>query len=197
MITERTGLLLDPYFSGTKLKWLLDAHPGARERARRGELLFGTVDTWLIWKLTGGRAHVTDATNAARTLLYNIRDGAWDPGHLRAARRADGDAAEVRDCAADFGTTRADLFGGEIPILGVAGDQQAATVGQACFEPGMLKSTYGTGCFAVLNTGDDAGREPQPAADHHRLPARRRSRPTRSRARSSSPAPSCSGCATG
>ena len=173
MVTARTGLLLDPYFSGTKLKWLLDAHEGARERARRGELLFGTVDSYLIWKLTGGRAHVTDATNAARTLLYNIHVGAWDPEICDLLDIPLEMLPEVRDCAADFGTTRADLFGREIPILGVAGDQQAATVGQACFAPGMLKSTYGTGCFAVLNTGDDAGREPQPAADHHRLPARR------------------------
>ena len=153
MVTERTGLLLDPYFSGTKLKWLLDAHDGARERARAGELLFGTVDTWLIWKLTGGRVHATDATNAARTLLYNIRDGAWDPDICALLDMPMAMLPEVRDCAADFGETRPDLFGGAMPILGVAGDQQAATVGQACFAPGMLKATYGTGCFAVLNTG--------------------------------------------
>jgi glycerol kinase len=153
MITERTGLLLDPYFSGTKLKWLLDAHPGARERARAGELLFGTVDSYLIWRLTGGRAHATDATNAARTLLYNIRDGAWDPDICRLLDVPMEMLPAVRDCAADFGVARADLFGREIPIMGVAGDQQAATIGQACFAPGMLKSTYGTGCFAVLNTG--------------------------------------------
>ena len=153
-ITERTGLILDPYFSGTKLKWLLDAHDGARARARRGELMFGTVDTWLIWKLTGGRAHVTDATNASRTLLYNIRDNAWDPEICDLLDIPLEMLPEVRDSADDFGTTRGDLFGREIPITGVAGDQQAATVGQACFEPGMLKSTYGTGCFAVLNTGD-------------------------------------------
>ncbi len=153
-ITERTGLILDPYFSGTKLKWLLDAHDGARARARRGELMFGTVDTWLIWKLTGGRAHVTDATNASRTLLYNIRDNAWDPEICDLLDIPLEMLPEVRDSADDFGTTRGDLFGREIPITGVAGDQQAATVGQACFAPGMLKSTYGTGCFAVLNTGD-------------------------------------------
>jgi glycerol kinase len=155
-VAERTGLLLDPYFSGTKLRWLLDAHDGARERARRGELLFGTVDSYLIWRLTGGRAHVTDATNAARTLLYNIRTGAWDPEMCALLDVPMAMLPEVRDCAAEFGVTRADLFGREIPILGVAGDQQAATVGQACFAPGMLKSTYGTGCFAVLNTGDEA-----------------------------------------
>jgi glycerol kinase len=153
MITERTGLLLDPYFSGTKLKWLLDGHEGARERARRGELLFGTVDSYLIWKLTGGREHVTDATNAARTLLYNIRDGGWDAEICKLLDVPMTMLPQVRDCAAEFGVTRADLFGREIPILGVAGDQQAATLGQACFTPGMLKSTYGTGCFAVLNTG--------------------------------------------
>lgn len=154
MITHHTGLLLDPYFSGTKLKWLLDHIPGARARAAKGELAFGTVDTFLIWKLTGGRVHATDATNAARTMLYNIRDGHWDVeicGLLDIPLQL---LPGVRDCAADFGVTRADLFGREIPITGVAGDQQAATVGQACFAPGMMKSTYGTGCFALLNTGD-------------------------------------------
>jgi glycerol kinase len=153
MITERTGLLLDPYFSGTKLKWLLDENDGARTRARRGELLFGTVDSYVVWRLTGGRSHVTDATNAARTLLYNIHVGAWDPEICALLDIPLAMLPEVRDSAAEFGLTRVDLFGREIPILGVAGDQQAATVGQACFEPGMLKSTYGTGCFAVLNTG--------------------------------------------
>ena len=153
MVTARTGLLLDPYFSGTKAAWMLDHVPGARDRAARGELLFGTVDTWLIWKLTGGRVHATDATNAARTLMYNIARGEWDAEICAALKVPMAMLPEVRDCAADFGTTRADLFGREIPILGVAGDQQAATVGQACFAPGMMKSTYGTGCFALLNTG--------------------------------------------
>ena len=155
MITDRTGLLLDPYFSGTKVKWLLDHIPGARERAARGEIAFGTVDSWLIWNLTGGAVHATDATNAARTLLYNIATNEWDAeicGLLDIPMQI---LPEVRDCAAPFGMTRADLFGREIPILGVAGDQQAATVGQACFRPGMMKSTYGTGCFALLNTGAD------------------------------------------
>ena len=155
MITARTGLLLDPYFSATKVKWLLDHVPGARARASRGDLAFGTVDSWLIWNLTGGKVHATDATNAARTMLYNIRTGGWDAeicGLLDIPMTL---LPEVRDCAADFGQTRADLFGREIPILGVAGDQQAATVGQACFHPGMMKSTYGTGCFALLNTGAD------------------------------------------
>ena len=155
MITARTGLLLDPYFSGTKIKWLLDHVPGARARAAKGELAFGTVDTFLIWKLTGGRVHATDATNAARTLIYNIASGAWDADICALLDIPMSLLPDVRDCAADYGTTRADLFGREIPILGVAGDQQAATVGQACFAPGMMKSTYGTGCFALLNTGTD------------------------------------------
>ncbi|EKE45507.1 glycerol kinase [Oceaniovalibus guishaninsula JLT2003] len=153
-VTKRTGLLLDPYFSGTKLAWILDHVDGARDRARRGELLFGTVDTWLIWKLTGGAAHVTDATNACRTLLYDIHKGRWSTtmaGLLDIPMQM---LPEIRDCASDFGMTRPDLFGRPIPVLGVAGDQQAATLGQACFRPGMLKSTYGTGCFALLNTGE-------------------------------------------
>mgnify|MGYP000256181220 CR=1 FL=1 len=153
MVTETTGLLLDPYFSATKLAWILEHVEGARARAARGELLFGTVDSWLIWQLTGGAAHVTDATNAARTMLYDIRRGAWSEEMCRLLDVPMAMLPEVRDCAAEFGTTRADLFGREIPILGVAGDQQAATLGQACFAPGMLKSTYGTGCFALLNTG--------------------------------------------
>ncbi|MCZ8154189.1 MAG: glycerol kinase GlpK [Rhodobacteraceae bacterium] len=155
MITARTGLLLDPYFSGTKIKWLLDHVPGARARAARGELAFGTVDTFLIWKLTGGKVHATDATNAARTLIYNIAKGEWDADICALLDIPLSLLPEVKDCAADYGTTRPDLFGREIPILGVAGDQQAATVGQACFAPGMMKSTYGTGCFALLNTGAD------------------------------------------
>ena len=153
-VTRKTGLLLDPYFSGTKLAWLLDHVPDARARARRGELMFGTVDSFLIWKLTGGRTHATDATNAARTMLYNIREGRWDDGICARLDIPLQLLPEVRDCAAEYGLTRADLFGREIPILGVAGDQQAATVGQACFAPGMMKATYGTGCFALLNTGD-------------------------------------------
>jgi len=153
-ITEKTGLLLDPYFSGTKLKWLLDNVEGARSRAKAGKLMFGTVDCYLIWKLTGGAVHATDATNAARTMLYNIREGQWDAGICARFDIPLDMLPEVRDCAADFGVTRADLFGKELPILGVAGDQQAATIGQACFGAGMLKSTYGTGCFALLNTGD-------------------------------------------
>ncbi|KFI28326.1 glycerol kinase [Haematobacter massiliensis] len=156
MIRERTGLLLDPYFSGTKLKWLLDNLPGARSRAEQGELAFGTVDSWLIWNMTGGKVHATDATNAARTLLFNIATNAWDADICALLDIPMALLPEVRDCAAEFGVTRPDLFGGvSIPILGVAGDQQAATLGQACFQPGMIKSTYGTGCFALLNTGKD------------------------------------------
>ncbi len=154
MFTERTGLLCDPYFSGTKLRWILENVEGVKARAEAGELLFGTVDSYIIWKLTGGARHVTDATNAARTLLYDIKKGRWSTTICEMFGIPMGMLPEVLDCAADFGMARDDLFGCEIPILGVAGDQQAATVGQACFEPGMLKSTYGTGCFALLNTGD-------------------------------------------
>ncbi len=152
MITARTGLLLDPYFSATKVRWILDQH-GLTERAERGDLAFGTVDSFLIWRLTGGRVHATDATNAARTMLFNIADNEWDADICGLLGVPMAMLPQVRDCAADFGTTDADLFGAAIPIAGVAGDQHAATVGQACFEPGMMKSTYGTGCFALLNTG--------------------------------------------
>ncbi len=159
LFTERTGLLLDPYFSGTKVNWILSNVDGARERAERGELLFGTVDTYLIWMLTGGDSFVTDATNASRTLMYNIREGRWDQELLDLLGVPMSMLPEVKDCAADFGVTRKELFDGHaLPIYGVAGDQQAATVGQACFEPGMFKSTYGTGCFALLNTGDQCVR---------------------------------------
>ncbi len=153
--TKKTGLLLDPYFSGTKIAWLLDKVKGARKKAERGELLAGTIDSFLIWRLTGGRVHATDATNASRTLVYNIEKNAWDAELLNILRIPAVMLPEVKDCAADFGVTEKSLFGAEIPILGVAGDQQAATIGQACFEPGMMKSTYGTGCFAILNTGSD------------------------------------------
>ncbi|KEO52618.1 glycerol kinase GlpK [Thioclava pacifica] len=153
-VTARTGLLVDPYFSATKLRWLLENVEGAREKAEAGKLAFGTIDSWLIWKLTGGKAHVTDATNAARTMLYDIAKGRWSTTIAEKLGVPMGMLPEVKDCAAEFGVTQPDHFGTEIPILGVAGDQQAATVGQACFKPGMLKSTYGTGCFALLNTGD-------------------------------------------
>ena len=160
-VTARTGLLLDPYFSGTKVKWLLDTVPGARNRAQDGELLFGTIDSFLIWNLTEGRVHATDATNAARTLLFDIHKGEWSCEICELLDVPQAMLPEVRDCASDFGNST--LIGGNIPILGVAGDQQAATIGQACFEPGMLKSTYGTGCFALLNTGA------QPVASQNRL----------------------------
>ena len=153
-VTDRTGLLLDPYFSGTKLAWILDNVDGVRARAEAGELAFGTVDSWIVWNLTGGAQHVTDATNAARTMLYDIRKGRWSKTICDRFNIPMSMLPEVRDCAAEFGETRPDLFGRKIPICGIAGDQQAATVGQACFTPGMLKSTYGTGCFALLNTGD-------------------------------------------
>ena len=155
VFSEKTGLLLDPYFSGTKLSWLLDAIPDARHRAVRGELLFGTIDCFLIWRLTGGKVHATDATNASRTLLYDIRRNAWDAELLEILGIPATMLPEVKDCADDFGETDPSLLGGAIAIRGVAGDQQAATIGQACFRPGMLKSTYGTGCFAVLNTGGE------------------------------------------
>jgi glycerol kinase len=153
---ERTGLVLDPYFSGTKIAWILDHVDGARARAQAGELAFGTVDTWLVWRLTGGAVHATDATNASRTLLFDIPAQAWDEellAHLGVPRPM---LPDVRDSAADFGIARAELLGAALPVTGVAGDQQAATVGQACFRPGMVKSTYGTGCFAVMNTGTEA-----------------------------------------
>ncbi|MFV0515185.1 MAG: glycerol kinase GlpK [Jhaorihella sp.] len=152
-IAARTGLLLDPYFSGTKLKWLLDTLPDARRRAERGEILFGTIDSFLIWRLTGGKVHATDATNAARTLLFDIHEGGWSAEICDLLDIPMPMLPEVRDCAADFGATAGDVLGARVPILGVAGDQQAATMGQACFRPGMMKSTYGTGCFALLNTG--------------------------------------------
>jgi len=156
LFTERTGLLLDPYFSGTKLAWLLDNVKGARAKAEAGELAFGTIDTFLIWRLTGGKVHATDATNASRTLLYNIHTGQWDDQLLSALNVPKSMLPVVKDCAADYGTTEKKLLGAAIAIGGVAGDQQAATIGQACFRPGMMKSTYGTGCFALLNTGDKA-----------------------------------------
>jgi glycerol kinase len=163
MVTAKTGLLLDPYFSATKIAWLLDNVEGARQQAEAGHLAFGTVDCFLIWQLTGGRVHATDATNAARTLLYDIHKGAWDSDLLKLFEVPASMLPEVRDSNASFGTTDASILGAALPILGVAGDQQAATIGQACFKPGMIKSTYGTGCFAVLNTGET------PVASRNRL----------------------------
>ncbi|CDX19774.1 glycerol kinase [Mesorhizobium sp. ORS 3324] len=153
--TKKTGLLLDPYFSGTKIAWMLDKVKGARKRAEKGELLAGTIDSFLIWRLTGGKVHATDATNASRTLIYNVEKNAWDDELLAILKIPAKILPQVKDCADDFGVTEKSLFGAEMRILGVAGDQHAATIGQACFEPGMMKSTYGTGCFALLNTGSD------------------------------------------
>ncbi|HKY95629.1 MAG TPA: glycerol kinase GlpK, partial [Kiloniellales bacterium] len=155
LVQAKTGLLLDPYFSATKLAWVLDQVEGARARAERGELAFGTIDCFLLWRLTGGRVHATDATNAARTLLYDIREGRWDEELLRLFRIPRQVLPEVRASNASFGATSPAILGRAVPIAGIAGDQQAATVGQACFKPGMMKSTYGTGCFALLNTGAD------------------------------------------
>jgi glycerol kinase len=162
-VAKKTGLLLDPYFSGTKAAWILDNVKGARTRAENGELCFGTIDSFLIWRLTGGKVHATDATNACRTLLYNIHSGEWDDELLAALNVPRAILSVIKDCAADFGVTEKKLFGAAIPIGGVAGDQHAAAIGQACFEPGMMKSTYGTGCFAIMNTGDT------PVTSHNRL----------------------------
>ena len=156
MITEKTGLLIDAYFSGTKIAWLLENVAGAREKAEAGRLAFGTVDAFLIWRLTGGRVHATDATNASRTMLYNIHDNRWDDELLDLLKVPSSLLPDVRDSSDDYGSTDPALLGEAVPIRGVAGDQQAALVGQACFSPGMIKSTYGTGCFVVLNTGDEA-----------------------------------------
>ena len=155
-VRARTGLLIDPYFSATKLAWILDTVSGARERAERGELAFGTIDSFLLWRLTGGQVHATDVTNAGRTLLYNIREQRWDEELCRLFRVPMQMLPQVHDNAHVFGRTSKALFGAEIPLAGVAGDQQAALFGQACFEAGMAKSTYGTGCFMLLNTGTEA-----------------------------------------
>ena len=157
-VSATTGLLLDPYFSATKLAWILDHVEGARERAAAGRLAFGTIDTFLIWRLTGGAVHATDATNASRTMLFDIHAQRWNDTLLQLFDVPRSVLPEVLDSAADFGTTSVDVLGQAIPISGVAGDQQAAAVGQACFAPGMVKSTYGTGCFALMNTGAEAVR---------------------------------------
>ncbi|RJF87795.1 glycerol kinase [Oleomonas cavernae] len=163
MVAAKTGLLIDPYFSGTKLAWILDHVPEARHLAARGELAFGTIDSFLLWRLTGGRVHATDATNAARTLLFDINTQKWDQGLLDLIDVPANVLPEVRDCAGDFGETEPGLFGAAIAIRGIAGDQQSAAIGQACFAPGSIKATYGTGCFVLVNTGD------APIASHHRL----------------------------
>ncbi|WP_017728727.1 glycerol kinase GlpK [Halalkalibacterium ligniniphilum] len=157
MVTDKTGLLIDAYFSGTKVRWILDHVDGAQERAEKGELLFGTIDTWLIWKLTGGAAHVTDYSNASRTLMYNIYDLKWDEELLKMLNIPAVMLPEVRPSSEVYGETiDYHFFGENIPIAGVAGDQQAALFGQACFEEGMAKNTYGTGCFMLMNTGEQA-----------------------------------------
>ena len=161
MVTEKTGLRLDSYFSATKIGWILDHVPGARDKAEVGALLFGTIDSFLLWRLTGGAVHATDATNASRTMLYNIRTGAWDNTLLDLFRVPRTLLPTVLDCADDYGSVVPELFVVTIPIRGVAGDQQAAAIGQTCFWPGMLKATYGTGCFALLNTGRTCVRSQQ------------------------------------
>lgn len=154
-VQAATGLLIDPYFSATKVAWILDHVEGARQRAEQGELAFGTVDSFLLWRLTKGASHKTDATNASRTMLYNIHSQQWDDEMLALFRVPRAMMPEVEDCAADFGDADPDWLGASIPVAGIAGDQQAALIGQACFKPGMIKSTYGTGCFMILNTGDE------------------------------------------
>ncbi|QJD86912.1 glycerol kinase GlpK [Cohnella herbarum] len=156
VIRSKTGLRIDAYFSGTKIAWILETVAGAREKAERGELLFGTIDSWLIWKLTGGRVHVTDVSNASRTLLFNIYERSWDDELLEILNIPKAMLPEVRSSSEIYGETDADLFGGAIPIAGAAGDQQAALFGQGCYDPGSVKNTYGTGCFMLMNTGTEA-----------------------------------------
>jgi len=163
LIRDRTGLLIDPYFSATKIAWILDHVPGARARAGRGELAFGTVDCFLLWHLTGGQVHRTDATNAARTMLFDINRQQWDAELLRLLEVPPEMLPEVCDTGCDFGVTEPGIFGSSIPVLGMVGDQQGALIGQGCVERGMAKSTYGTGCFLVLNSGDT------PLSSNHRL----------------------------
>ena len=164
LVRERTGLLLDAYFSATKLKWLFEHVEGVRERAQRGELLFGTIDSWLVWNLTGGRTHVTDVTNASRTLLYDIHRQGWDEDLLALFGVPASMLPQVRGCSEIYGRIEPKyFFGRDVPICGIAGDQQAALFGQACFEPGMAKNTYGTGCFMLMNTGA------RPIPSRHRL----------------------------
>jgi len=162
-VAAATGLLLDPYFSASKLRWILDQVPGARAQAEAGELAFGTIDSFLLWRLTGGQVHATDVTNASRTMLFNIHTQQWDAQLLEIFQIPPSLLPEVKDCAADFGMTSPELFGVPLPIGGVAGDQQAAAIGQGCIEAGMIKSTYGTGCFVLLNTGET------PCRSNHRL----------------------------
>jgi glycerol kinase len=162
-VAERTGLVIDPYFSASKIRWLLDTVPGLEERAAAGDIAFGTIDTWLLWRLTGGARHQTDVTNASRTMLYDLRRLQWDAELLDGFGIPAAILPEVRDTDGDFGSSAPELFGDAIPVAGVAGDQQAALIGQACFRPGMVKSTYGTGAFALVHTGG------APAASAHQL----------------------------
>ena len=160
-VRYKTGLLIDAYFSGTKIKWILDHVPGAREDARAGHLLFGTIDTWVLWNLTEGQVHATDYTNASRTMIYNIREKCWDADLLAALEIPDSMLPAVMDSSTVYGVARADLIGTDgIPVAGIAGDQQAALFGQGCFSPGMAKNTYGTGCFMLMNTGTEAVASP-------------------------------------
>lgn len=156
VLTEKTGLLIDPYFSATKIRWILENVDGAREQANKGDLIFGTVDTFILWHLTGGKQHKTDATNASRTLLFNIHEQCWDDELLKLFNIPESMLPQVMDCADDYGQTEPSILGGAVPVYAIAGDQQAALFGQACFQKGMAKSTYGTGCFLILNTGDEA-----------------------------------------
>ena len=174
IVAERTGLLLDPYFSGTKIAWILDNVEGARTRALAGELAFGTTDCFLLWRLTAGKVHATDATNASRTLLFDIHRNEWDETLLSMLDVPASLLPEVKDSADEFGECHKELFGRTIPIRGIAGDQQAAAIGQACFEPGMIKSTYGTGCFVLLNTGEQALVSGASVTHHHCLSSARR-----------------------
>ena len=169
-VRAKTGLLIDAYFSGTKVKWILDNVEGAREKAEKGDLLFGTIDSWLVWKLTGGKVHVTDYTNASRTLMYNIHDLKWDEELLEHLTVPKSMLPEVKPSSEVYGNTSKEAFQGlELPISGMAGDQQAALFGQACFQEGMAKNTYGTGCFMLMNTGEKAVASKKRSVDHHRL----------------------------
>ena len=195
MVAAKTGLLIDPYFSATKIAWLLDHVEGARAAAEQGRLAFGTVDTFLLWRLTGGAVHSTDVTNASRTMLFDIHRGEWSD-ELRRMHRVPADMLPTTaDNAHDFGSSVPGLFGGPIRILGMAGDQQAATIGQGCFFPGMMKATYGTGCFALLNTGDQPWRRATGCSPPSRIRLMGKGF-SPWRGRSSWPALRCNGCAT-
>jgi glycerol kinase len=196
IVSAKTGLLLDPYFSGTKIAWILDNVDGARARAEAGKLAFGTVDSWIIWHLTGGARHVTDATNASRTLLYNIGTGRWDDALLSILNVPASMLPDVLDSAAEFGTAKADLFGADLPILGVAGDQQAAVVGQACLQTGHAQIHLWHGLFCPCSTPVPIRCRPRTASSRPWPISWMASRPTHWKARSSLPGLPCNGCAT-